>query len=42
MLGMQAYLGTTLAYSWALKDQVANAADMEALDAIDITAGWPA
>ena len=42
MLGMQAYLGTILAYSWALKDQVANAADMEALDAIDITAGWPA
>lgn len=42
MLGMQAYLGTILAYSWALKDQVANAADLEALDAIDITAGWPA
>lgn len=42
MLGMQAYLGAILAYSWSLKDQVASAADMQALDSIDITAGWPA
>lgn len=42
MLGMQAHLGAILAHSWALKDQIAAAADGAALDAVDITAGWPA
>lgn len=41
MLGMQAYLGAILAHSWALKDQVTAAEDMDDVLAIDINAGWP-
>lgn len=41
VLGMQAHIGAILAHSWALKDEIASAADSEALAAIDTTAGWP-
>lgn len=42
MLGMQAHLGAILAHSWALKDEVMAAEGLTALDAIDVSAGWPA
>lgn len=41
MLGMQAHLGAILERSWTLKDAIDAAADHDALDAIDINAGWP-
>lgn len=41
MLGTQAHLGAILAHSWTLKDMVTAAEDVAALDAIDVSAGWP-
>jgi hypothetical protein len=47
MQGMNALLAMAdwgkqvMGHSWSLKDAVADAADEEALDAIDIGAGWP-
>ncbi|MQT13630.1 DUF4376 domain-containing protein [Segnochrobactrum spirostomi] len=41
LLAMVAWGQAVLARSWALKDEVAAAADVVALDAIDITEGWP-
>ena len=42
LLGMAAWGAACMGVSWALKDQIAAAADETALDAIDIDAGWPA
>ena len=39
---MQEWGVAVLGRSWALKDAVAAASDQAALDAIDITSGWPA
>lgn len=42
LLAMAAWGQSIMDRSWALKDAIAAAADQAALDAIDITAGWPA
>lgn len=39
--GLRAHGLALLQNSWALKDLIAEAADQAALDAIDITTGWP-
>ena len=42
MLGMKAHLAMIMAHGWGLKDEIAEAEDHAALDAIDISGGWPA
>ena len=42
MLAMAAWGAAVYAASWKLKDAIAAVADQAGLDAIDITAGWPA
>ena len=42
VVGMAAWGQSIYARLWALKDEIEAAADQAALDAIDITAGWPA
>ena len=41
LLAMAAWAAAHYARSWELKDAIADAADEAALDAIDITSGWP-
>ena len=41
LLAMAAWGAAIYARSWALKDAIAAAADLAALDAIDVEAGWP-
>ncbi|MDB5651950.1 MAG: hypothetical protein JWL62_3470 [Hyphomicrobiales bacterium] len=41
LLGMAAWGAAIMARSWVLKDQIAAAQSVDALDAIDVTAGWP-
>ena len=42
MLAMSAWGAGVYAASWKLKDAIAAATDQPSLDAVDITAGWPA
>lgn len=42
MLAMAAWGAAVYAASWKLKDAITAALDQASLDAIDITAGWPA
>ena len=42
LTAMQAWGVAVLGRSWSLKDTIAAATELAALDAIDITAGWPA
>lgn len=42
LLAMAAWGASCMNHSWGLKDAVAAAQDLVALDAIDIEAGWPA
>lgn len=42
LLDMASWGKSLFGHSWELKDQIIAAADQTALDAIDITAGWPA
>lgn len=41
LLAMAAWGASVMARSWALKDAIAAATSLEALDAIDVEAGWP-
>lgn len=42
MDALSSFGGATLAHKWALKDAINAAEDEQALEAIDIEAGWPA
>lgn len=42
LLAMAAWGAAAMNNSWSLKDAVATAEDLTALDAVDIEAGWPA
>jgi hypothetical protein len=42
LLSMQTWGGTIDAACWALKDRISAATDQASLDAIDVSAGWPA
>ena len=42
MLAMSAWGAGVYAASWKLKDAIAAATDQPSLDAVDVTAGWPA